>query len=77
MEVEAVLFIGSAIIAVTQAIKYLVPQVNGAITIAVAVLIGLAVSLIDKEIGVSDLSVAEGIMTGLASSGVVTVARNV
>lgn len=77
MEVEAVLFIGAAIIAVTEAIKHLVPTVNGAVTIGVSVLVGVLVALLDTEIGVQNLTVAQGIMTALASSGVVTVAKKV
>jgi hypothetical protein len=77
MEIDSVVFIGAAIIAATQFIKNIAPQVNGAVTIVVAVALGILVALIDKNIGVSDITVAQGIMTGLASSGVVTTARNI
>lgn len=75
--VESALFIGTVIIAVTQAIKYLAPRVNGAATILVAALLGLVVALVDTEIGVVDVTVAQGIMIGLSSAGVVTVASRV
>lgn len=75
--IEGTLFIGAVIIAVTQAIKYLVPKVNGAVTIGVAALVGILVAVLDTHIGVRDITVAQGIMTGLASAGVTTVASKV
>jgi hypothetical protein len=75
--VESAVFIGTVIIAITQAIKYLAPRVNGAITILVAALVGLLVALLDTQIGVADISVAQGILIGLSSAGVVTVATKV
>lgn len=74
---DAVVFIGAAIIAVTQVIKHLAPRVNGAVTVAVAAGLGLLVALIDTEIGVNDIAIAEGIMIGLAASGAHNVARQI
>ena len=75
--VSTIAFIGLAIIAVTQAVKYVAPKVNGAVTIGVAVLIGVLVALLDQFIGLTDISVAEGILAALSASGVVTVAKKV
>lgn len=75
--VEASLFIGAAIIGLTEFIKALSPKVAGAVTIAVAVAVGVVVALIDTQIGVADISIAQGIMTGLGSVGVVTVANKI
>ncbi len=75
--VESVVFIGTIIVAITQAIKFLIPKVNGAVTIAVAALVGLVVALVDVQIGVVDLTVAQGVMTGLSAAGVVTVASRI
>ncbi len=75
--IEGAIFLGACIIAATQAIKYLVKDVNGVVTIAVAVLLGILIALIDKEIGVTDLTVAQGILLGLASVGVHSVAREI
>lgn len=75
--IEGVIFIGTAIIAVTQALKFLVPNVNGAVTIFVAALLGLLVGLLDTHIGVTDLTVAQGIVAGLSAAGVHTVARQI
>lgn len=72
--VEGTVFIGAVIIAVTQFIKFLAPNVNAAWTILVAVGVGVLVALLDKQIGVVDITVAQGVMIALGSSGVVTVA---
>lgn len=69
-------FIGAIIIAVTQAIKYVVPKVNGAITMVVAMALGVIVALLDTHIGIQDISVAQGIMTALAAVGTHTVVTN-
>lgn len=68
---EGVVFIGAVIAGITQMIKLSVPQVNGAVTIGVAALVGLVVALLDTQIGVVDLTVAEGIFAGLGAAGVV------
>ena len=75
--VEGTLFIGLVIVAVTEVIKRLVPQVSGVLTILVSVAVGIVVALVDTAIGVVDMTVAEGIMAGLAASGTVSVARAV
>jgi len=75
--IEGSIFIGTVIIGVTEAIRYLVAQVNGAVTIAVAALIGLLVALLDTHIGVTDITVAQGILIGLGSAGVVATAKRV
>lgn len=75
--VEGAVFIVAVIVALTEVIKRFVPQVSGAVTIGVSALVGLVVALVDVYIGVTDLTVAEGIMAGLAASGTVSVARAV
>lgn len=72
--VDSVLFIGTVIIGITQAIRFLSPKVHGVLTIVVAALVGLVVALVDTEIGIADISVAQGILTGLGSAGVVATA---
>lgn len=74
--VSAVVFIGAAIIGTTQFIKFLAPNVNGAWTILVSAVLGALVAVFDTNIGVENITIANGIMIGLGSSGVVTVARN-
>lgn len=74
---DSAIFIGAAIIALTQAIKYIVPGVSGAITIIVAILLGILVSLLGPTIGVAHITIAEGIITALAAVGVHTTATRV
>lgn len=76
--IAGTLFIGTVIVAVVQFLKELWPdKVNGAVSIVVAALIGLLVALVDREIGVENLSIAEGILTGLSAAGVVAVAKKI
>lgn len=75
--VEATLFIGTVIIALTQIVKHLVPSVSGIWTIIVAALVGAIVALVDQFIGVTDITVAQGLMTGLGAAGVVYTAGRV
>lgn len=70
--ISGVVFIGAVIIAVTQFIKSIAPNVNGAVTIAVAVVVGIVVALLDTHIGVVDISVAQGILIALGAVGVHT-----
>lgn len=75
--IEGSIFIGAVIIAVTQAVKLVAPKVNGAVTIGVAVLIGVLIALLDTEIGVVDISVAQGVLIALASVGTYQTARQI
>ena len=75
--IEAALFFGAVIIGVTRFIKLLAPNVNGALTVAVAVALGILLAVVDKEIGVVDISVAQGILLGFGSVGAVNVAEKV
>lgn len=73
--IEAAIFIPLVILAVTQIIKMAVPAVQGWVTIVVAILLGIIVSFIDKDIGVTDISVGTGIMLSLSAIGI-SVAAN-
>lgn len=75
--IEAALFIGTVIIALTQIIKYFAPKVSGVVTIFVSALVGLVIALLDVYIGVADVSIAQGILIGLGASGVVYTAGRV
>lgn len=75
--IEGAVFIGAVIIAVTQAVKFLVPAVSGALTIAIAVVVGVVVALLDTRIGVVDVTVAQGVMIALAAVGAHTTARQI
>lgn len=74
---EAIVLIGALIAGATEAIKQFVPAVQGRVTILVAVMVGVLVALLDTHIGLSDISVATGIVTALSAVGVVTTASKV
>lgn len=67
--VEATVLIGLLIIAVTQLIKAEVPAVKGRVTVAVALLVGVLVALVDTHIGVTDVTIAQGLVIALGSVG--------
>lgn len=69
---EAVVFIGAIIAGLTQVVKLLSPKVQGALTVAVAVLAGVLVAILDTHIGVMDVTIAEGVFIALGTVGVVT-----
>lgn len=75
--VEGAVFIGAVVVALTDAIKDLAPGVRGAVTVLVAGLLGALIAVIDTHIGVADLSVAEGVLAGLAAAGAVGVAKRI
>lgn len=75
---DSAVFLGAVIIAVTQAIKLVLPEkVHGVVTVAVAVLLGIVLALVDTEVGVADITIAQGIMLALAAVGVHQTARQV
>ena len=75
--IDSALFIGAVIIAVTQAIKFVVPQVSGAITVIVAMVVGAITAVLAPHIGIAPISVAQGVLTGLGAVGVHTVANKI
>lgn len=75
--VDSTIFIGTVIIAVVQIIKYFVPAVAGVVTILVAAIVGGIVGIIDTSIGVTNITVAQGILIGLGSAGVVYTAGRI
>lgn len=70
--IDSALFIGACIIAVTQAIKFVVPGISGAITIILAAVLGGLTGAFDVHIGVVDITVAQGILIALSAVGVHT-----
>lgn len=75
--IEGVLFLGAVIAGITQFLKLLIPAVNGAWVIATAVGVGIVVALVDVQIGVVDISIAQGILTALGAAGVIATAEKV
>jgi hypothetical protein len=74
---SAIVFIGLVIAGITEAIRLEVPKVNGAVTIAAAALIGLLVAALDVQLGLPNITLAQGISAGLAASGTVAIAKRV
>lgn len=75
--IEGSIFIGAIVVALIDAIKDLAPRVTGAVTVLVAGLVGGLIALVDKEIGVFDITFAAGVLIGLAAAGTVGVARKI
>lgn len=75
--IEGTIFVGAAIIAATEIIKQLVPKVAGWVVIIVAAVLGGIIGAVDIHIGVQDITIAQGVMLGLAAAGVHTTARQV
>ena len=74
--VSSVAFIGLVIIAITQATRILFPKISGALTIIVAMLVGVAASLWGVSVGVEPISIAQGITIALGAVGVHTLTAN-
>lgn len=75
---ESAVLLGTVIAGIVSAIKSVAPErVHGIVTVAVALITGVVLALIDTAIGVADITVAEGIITALGTVGVVTVADRV
>lgn len=72
--VDAALFIPLIIIAVTQMVKMAFPQVTGFLTILVAFVVGVVIALVDKEIGVVDVTIAQGLVLALGAVGITALA---
>jgi hypothetical protein len=74
---DALVFIAIAIIAVTQFVKFLAPNVSGAWTILVAVGVGLLASVLGDEIGLTRITIAQGVLAGLGAVGITNTAENI
>lgn len=71
-------FIGLVVIALTQVVRYLSKgAVSGVLTIIVAIVIGVFVSLLTPYLGLADITVAQAIGIALAAVGVHTTASAV
>lgn len=70
-------FIGLVVVAVVDAIKSLVPQIKGALTVLLAGVVGGVCAAVDVSAGLPDVSVAVGIGAGLAAAGGVGALRRV
>lgn len=74
---DAVLFVGTVIAGLTEFVKAVSPKVQGSVTVAVAVLVGVLVALVDTQVGINDITVAQGIVIALGTVGVVGTAKKI
>lgn len=72
--VDAIVFIPLVIIAITQMVKMAFPQITGFLTIVVAFIVGVVVALVDRSIGVTDITIAQGLVYALGAIGITAVA---
>lgn len=73
---DSTLLIGAIIIAITQALKFLSPKITGLVTIVVALVVGAVIGIIDVNIGLTNISVAQGLLIALGAIGVHTTVTN-
>lgn len=69
--IPAAVFIPAVIAGVTQFIKGLSEKIKGPVTVVVALVVGVVLALIDKQIGVQDISVAQGIVGAFGTVGII------
>lgn len=75
---SAVVFIGAVIVGVTELLKRVhLKDYLGAAMVVLAALVGALVGLFDTQIGLTNITVAQGIMAGFAAAGVYQVAKQV
>lgn len=76
--IESTVFIGAVIVGFTQFVRLILDKkYDRAIIIVFAVLTGVLVALFDTQLSIASISVAQGILIGLAAPGVVTVASKI
>lgn len=75
---SATLFIITVIVGITECAKRAVARdFKGALTIIAAAVVGGVVGAVDIHIGLTNISVAQGIVTGFGAAGVHTIAKQV
>lgn len=68
--VDAIIFVPLIVVAVTQMLKMAIPAVTGWVTILVALCVGIVVAVLDTSIGVTDITIAQGIVASLEAIGI-------
>ena len=70
---EALFFLSVVIIALTQMVKMALPErVTGFVTILIALVMGVLVSLFADVLGILPTTIAEGIVAALGAIGITT-----
>lgn len=76
--ISATVFIGAVIVGFTELLKRLnAKDWTGAVIIVVAAVVGALVGVLDVHIGLTDITVAQGALAGLAASGAYQVAKQI
>lgn len=73
--VDAAILIPLVIVALTQMIKMLWPQVVAWVTILVALLVGVLVAVLAGPIGVAHITIAQGVVMALEAIGISALAN--
>lgn len=72
---EVTLFLSVVIVALTQLVKMALPErVHGFITVIIAIVLGVVVSLVAEPLGVAQVTIAEGIVAALGAIGITSAA---
>lgn len=70
---EVTLFLSTVIMALTQLVKMALPErVQGFITVIIALIMGVVISLVAEPLGLAQVSIAEGIVASLGAIGITT-----
>lgn len=72
--VEAAIFVPLIIVAITQMVKMALPKIEGFVTVIIAFVVGIVVALVDGPIGVTDITIAQGLVFALEAVGVTAIA---
>lgn len=70
-------FIGGIVIAITQQIKFLSLKITGVLTVIIAIIVGALIGMLDNQLGLPDITVAQGIWIAIAAVGAHTLASSV
>jgi hypothetical protein len=73
---DSTLLIGAIIIALTQTLKFFSPKITGIVTVVVALVVGAVIALVDVNIGLANITVAQGLLIALGAVGVHTTATS-
>lgn len=74
---DSIVFIGAVTVAVVAAIKSVFPQITGAVTVVLAGIIGGLLAALAPHLGLDTVTIAAGVMAGLAGSGTHQIAKQV
>jgi hypothetical protein len=72
--VEAAFFIPLVIVAVTQMIKMAIPGIKSWVTVLLALVVGILIAVVDGAIGVTNITIAQGVVFSLEAIGITAVA---